>query len=89
MSDKNTRPCGNPSCSCATGIHEGITFGWGNLDEFGYFKYPCHICARDFDSKRDQRIAILKEKYKTEPDVNKYLAEHYDWLFIEAWPFKE
>jgi hypothetical protein len=28
------------------GIHEGLTFGRGRLDDFGYWSIPCAICAR-------------------------------------------
>ena len=28
--------CGNPDCSVSHGIHEGLTFGSGHLDKFGF-----------------------------------------------------
>jgi hypothetical protein len=49
-----------PSCRCAasTGIHDsgdsdgtpqkpwGLTFGSGQLDDYGYWQRPCSKCAR-------------------------------------------
>jgi hypothetical protein len=33
-------------CYCSTGIHEGLTFGSGELDFYGYWEHPCSKCAR-------------------------------------------
>lgn len=35
----DTKPKCN--CKCSTGIHEGLTFGSGELDYYGFWKYPC------------------------------------------------
>lgn len=88
--------CGNPKCSVSTGIHEGLTFGHGKLDNYGYWEHPCPICARNWDSKRNEEIAYFKELYKNHKraetglpieDLDKFLHEQHEWLFIEAWPF--
>ena len=42
--------CGR-KCSASSGIHEGITFGNGELDEHGYWEKPCYVCARGWDVK--------------------------------------
>lgn len=46
----------SPKCSASTGIHDdgdgtpehpyGLTFGYGELDYYGYWQYPCAECAR-------------------------------------------
>jgi hypothetical protein len=46
------RPCGHPDCSVSTGIHDGLTFGCGELCENGFWQYPCDTCARAHE-KRD------------------------------------
>jgi len=52
------------NCGCSTGIHEddiatgepdapwGLTYGSGQLDEWGYWSKPCRDCAR-WAEKRD------------------------------------
>ena len=37
--------CGRPECSVSTGIHEGVTFGSGMLDPYGFWEKPCRECA--------------------------------------------
>lgn len=39
------RPCGNPTCSTSTGIHDGLTYGSGVLDWNGFWSRPCRTCA--------------------------------------------
>lgn len=36
-------------CFVSTGIHDGLTFGSGELDEYGYWEFPCHKCAREHE----------------------------------------
>ncbi len=48
-SDK-TRPCGHVDCKVSTGIHEGLTFGRGHLDRYGYWEHPCRACAEEWDA---------------------------------------
>jgi hypothetical protein len=38
--------CGNEDCSVSTGIHDGLTFGRGDLDDYGFWQIPCSPCAR-------------------------------------------
>lgn len=44
-----TKACGNPRCGVSTGIHDGLTFGWGDLDQYGYWEHPCGACARAWE----------------------------------------
>lgn len=43
---KKLRPCGNHDCSVSTSVDDiTLTFGRGDLDEWGYWSIPCVICA--------------------------------------------
>jgi hypothetical protein len=44
------RKCGDPRCGISTGIHEGLTFGGGDLDENGFWSRPCPRCARAWEA---------------------------------------
>jgi hypothetical protein len=46
MSIKNG--CGRPECKVSTGICGSITFGYGELDYYGYWEFPCYKCAREW-----------------------------------------
>ena len=59
--------CGNDECCSSTGIHEGITFGFGELDMYGYWEHPCRICAKDYDETLEERV---QELALTEWNVN-------------------
>jgi hypothetical protein len=72
-----TKPCGNPDCSVSTGIcdsSEGpwigggsLTFGHGELDDLGFWEYPCPICARAWEkaNPEDGRCWPFEKKNKT------------------------
>ena len=49
MKKKCTKVCGNPHCAISTGIHEGLTFGSGDLDFNGFWENPCGPCARAWE----------------------------------------
>ena len=70
------RKCGNPDCSTSTGIHDGLTFGRGRLDEYGYWEFPCRICAKEFDDKLEER--------KKEFD-----GPIPSWALMRGWPYEE
>lgn len=40
------RPCGNPECSVSSAVDESLTFGSGDLDDYGFWEKPCGTCAR-------------------------------------------
>jgi hypothetical protein len=44
-----SKDCKIKECGVSTGIHDGLTFGGGRLDEWGYFKHPCDDCAREWE----------------------------------------
>ena len=80
------RACGNPRCGASTGIHEGLTFGSGKLDENGYWEHPCDPCARAWDAKQEATQQRMMQELHCDL---KYLEHNYEWLFIEGWPFKK
>jgi hypothetical protein len=43
--------CGNRNCACSTGICERLTFGSGELNDCGYWEFPCWTCARDYEKE--------------------------------------
>lgn len=49
LKHKTLPACGNRRCCVSTGIHDGFTFGRGELDTNGYWQFPCRICARAYD----------------------------------------
>lgn len=91
---RKQRPCGNSDCSVSTGIHEGLTFGSGELDNNGYWEKPCKICAAGWEKKREnekqERIAEFKSRNPsiTEKDVQLFINDH-EYLSIPAWPGPE
>lgn len=44
----------DPRCGCSTGIHDGWTYGSGELDGHGCWENPCPACARSAEL-RDQK----------------------------------
>jgi hypothetical protein len=85
-----TKPCGNPRCSCSTGIHEGLTFGSGKLDHNGYWAVPCAPCARANDADQvNQRAWVgrdLARRGKSKRHIRRYIATS-EWLWLESWPY--
>ena len=47
---KFVKPVGH-TCTASSGIHEGITFGTGELDDYGYWERPCWECARAWEEQ--------------------------------------
>ena len=90
--EEKVRPCGNPKCSCSTGIHEGSTYGWGRLDSLGFWEFPCRPCAADCDARREETIVSVREhalaRGETPKEVEKYLAEA-EWIHLPAWPYAD
>lgn len=48
--------CGNSDCHVSTGIHEGLTFGRGELDDFGFWEIPCERCARAAEQRNNVKF---------------------------------
>lgn len=65
--------CGDPKCSVSTGIHDGLTFGSGNLDFNGFWEHPCNTCARWHEEPtRVQMLeAVGHMLYDAKEDVSK------------------
>lgn len=58
------KACNDPECCVSTGICGNLTFGKGELCDYGYWEHPCRPCM-----KAD---AIKKSKAKEESLVCKY-----------------
>lgn len=74
-------------CSVSTGIHEGLTFGQGELDQHGYWEFPCPSCAR-YKEWRDEvpfntYWPFTKAKPADPQDVLRQAAELLDRTPIE------
>jgi hypothetical protein len=63
---RTKRPCGHASCGISTSIDDvTLTFGRGDLDEFGYWKIPCAICAEAWQKDHpDQPVWPRKDAVK-------------------------
>lgn len=41
--------CANPKeCSASTDITESPSFGWGDLDDNGFWEHPCDACRQQW-----------------------------------------
>jgi hypothetical protein len=47
----NNRPCGNPECCISSTIAETLSFGSGELDSYGFWEFPCRICAAHAEAR--------------------------------------
>jgi hypothetical protein len=87
--------CGNPKCGCSTGIHQGLTFGSGELDALGFWQYPCPICAREWDKRQaaeceDFRQNLIRSNpEKSIEEIDACMRRDYEWLLIPGWPFPD
>lgn len=79
------KPCGNSRCSSSTGIHDGLTFGYGRLDHHGYWQFPCRACAKRYDEQLTERIERLKAYGLTDQELG---SPEYLWVSDPAWPYE-
>ena len=54
----------HPNCNISTGIHDGPTIGYGELDSNGYWEFPCYECARIYESHTKEECWPFKKKEK-------------------------
>lgn len=90
------KACGNPDCCCSSGIHDGITFGSGELDQFGFWEFPCRPCAVAADARmaageRDRLIAHYVDHYRslghTPQAALLQVQRDHQWVYLAAWPY--
>jgi hypothetical protein len=63
MKEVSKYRCNNPECCASTGICGKTTYGTGELDQNGYWEYPCNICSFiDFLEYADEFIEELQER---------------------------
>ena len=68
--------CGNDQCRTSTGIHDGLTFGSGKLDDYGFWEHPCRICAEHWDQYQIQTREQLLQEYLLEHGFQIYFDCH-------------
>jgi len=90
----NQRPCGNPDCHVSTSIDEmTLTFGSGELDDWGFWEKPCFVCAtahkracpedRVWPTKlKKYRINVYRLVEPSEPDIYDSLEEIEKEIYI-------
>lgn len=70
------RPCGNRLCCTSTGIHDGLTYGSGQLDSYGFWSRPCRKCAVYYQKEGEEPNWPYKEEVVPDlvpPKVNNKL----------------
>lgn len=64
--DKETRklpPCGNPRCKVSTFVDEvTLTFGSGELSDYGTWEHECPVCAADWLSDHPNASVMPRPK---------------------------
>lgn len=90
--------CGNNFCGTSTGIHEGLTFGAGKLDEHGFWEKPCRICAEAHDAEMaagrrsiliDEQVAYYRSKGMTPQEALQTVQRDHEWIYLSAWPYAD
>lgn len=75
-------PCGNPNCATSTHIGDCLTFGSGELDDNGFWEFPCYICAqaaydRDLAAGRTEYMPYWPETPKMAIDaIDRAIKKH-------------
>lgn len=96
--EPRTPACGNLDCSSSTGIHEGMTFGTGELDDHGFWETGCRPCAVAHDvsmaaGRRDELEASYIADYAkggmTIVAAREHVRRYHQWLYEPAWPFAD
>ena len=81
--------CENLNCSASSGFDGGITFGSGILDPYGYWQFPCRVCAEDFDTRKEETRKEIRQQMLAEGrfplDVVQYIV-NTNWHNLPAWP---
>lgn len=98
MAKRGLGACGNNWCRCSTGIHEGLTFGSGELDQYGFWEKPCRICAEQHDTemaagRRDELINEQVAHYRglghNAQEALQLVQRHHEWIYLLAWPYAQ
>lgn len=73
--------CNDPRCKASSGICGAITFGKGELDDYGYWDEPCDLCARAWEKLRPGEFAWPRKRILWF-DNREYWAEvfHHQWV---------
>jgi hypothetical protein len=63
LHEEHKKVCG---CCWSSGIHEGPTVGYGELNESGYWQYGCNVCARMYERKHPKEGRVWPWAKETE-----------------------
>lgn len=64
--------CNNFDCQISTGIDGSLTFGSGELDELGYWEFPCDFCARMWEKDNPKDGPCWPFKSMDTPKLRSY-----------------
>ncbi len=82
--------CGNVECRSSTSIGGGLTFGYGELDNNGFFEFPCRICSKTWTEQLANTKKAIIDRMVAEGE-SKEAAEEYvneeEWLNVPSWPY--
>jgi hypothetical protein len=79
---KKDPACGNSDCSVSTGIHDGLTFGRGELDSNGFWEFPCSPCARQYEVSHPNDGECWPFKGQNIEQLTKdfHIAQNEEWF---------
>lgn len=60
--------CGSKDCGVSSGICGSLTFGSGELDDYGYWEISCDPCARYHESEHPEDGVCWPFKSEAEAD---------------------
>lgn len=46
--------CGRKECYASSGICGSVTFGTGELNQYGYWEFPCKECENAWKREREK-----------------------------------
>lgn len=53
--------CGDASCGVSTSIMDCLTFGKGELDDNGFWEFPCEACSQAYYQRKKQDFQMWIE----------------------------
>ncbi len=79
--------CGDHRCGTSTGIDEQLTFGHGELNEFGFWEFECKVCEDEWLTNRapELREEMIQESQRENcwprERAITHLQRQHEWLF--------
>lgn len=66
-------PVGHENHKVSSTIYECYSFGYGELDDFGFWEHPCYECARAFAKQFPELFPNGDDCW---PHTKEYLEKH-------------